>query len=179
MFFVINFSEVNEHTIRRWTRKWQPEPDKEGIPWNKGKPSPMKGVPRSAETRKKMSEKAKQREARKKAEGYIDSSETLRKKSEASQNMWNDRRPPKHLAKEFYFSLPETLSLSEKRKLLLEEFSHLAHEANIRSWVREWSGIKSEPLKHPKHYDVKNYFFSLPSEMNLIVKREKCYAKIP
>jgi group I intron endonuclease len=133
----------------------------------------------SPETRQLMSEKAKEREAKKRAEGYKVSEETLRKKSENAQRMWNERRPPKHLAKEFYFSLPDTLSLSEKRKLLLEEFSYLTHETNIHRWVREWSGIKSEPAKHPKHYDVKNYFFSLPSEMNLIAKRELCYAKFP
>lgn len=133
----------------------------------------------SEATRQEMSKKAKEREAKKRAEGYTDSEETLRRKSEASQKMWNDRRPPKHLAKAFYFSLPDTLSLSEKRKRVIEEFSRLAHEANIRKWIVEWSGIKSEPRKHPKHYDVKNYFFSLPPEMNLIAKRKLCYQKFP
>lgn len=133
----------------------------------------------SETTRQEMSKKAKEREAKKRAEGYKVSEETRRKNSENSQRMWNNRRPPKHLAKVFYFSLPDTLSLSEKRKLVIEEFSHLTYEGNIRKWIVEWSGIKSEPLKHPKHYDVKNYFFSLPSEMNLIAKRKLCYQKFP
>lgn len=131
------------------------------------------------EVRAVMSQKAKEREAKKRAEGYTDSEETLRRKSEATQKVWNDRRPPKHLAKAFYFSLPDTLSLSERRKRVIEEFSHLTHETNICKWIVEWSGIKSEPSKHPKHYDVKNYFLSLPPETNLIVKRELCYTEFP
>ena len=133
----------------------------------------------STETREVMSEKAKERESRKKAEGYTVSAETRKKHSEASQRMWNERRPPKHLAKEFYFSLPDTLSPREKHKRLHEEFSELTHSSNINKWLREWSGDSIDLSKHPKHYDVKNYFLSLPSEMNPIAKREKCYAKFP
>ena len=39
-----------------------------------------------------MSEKAKEREARKKDEGYTVSDETRRKKSENAQRIWNERR---------------------------------------------------------------------------------------
>lgn len=133
----------------------------------------------SAETREKMSEKAKEREAKKRAEGYKVSEETLRKKSENAQKMWNGRRPPKHLAKEFYLSLPETLPPREKYKRLREEFAGLVHPSNINKWLREWSGDSIDLSKHPKHYDVKNYFLSLPIEMNLIAKRELCYAQFP
>ena len=74
-------------------------------------------------------------------------------------------------------SLPDTLSLSEKRNLVLENFSDLAHRGNMRKWISEWSGVSSDPSKHPKYHNVRNYFLSLPPEMNLIEKRKQCYAK--
>lgn len=137
------------------------------------------GINPSKETRQRMSEAAIAREAKKYAEGYKVSEETLHKKSENAQRMRNDRKPPKHLAKAFYFSLPDTLSLREKYKRLREEFSELVHPSNINKWLREWSGDNIGLSKHPKHYDVKNYFSSLPSKMNLIAKRELCYKKFP
>ena len=130
--------------------------------------------------RKVMSEKAKEREAKKKTDGCIILDKTRQKISKNSQKMWSKKRPPKHLAKEFYLSLPEDMPLSEKRKLVIEKFSHLvAYVENIRSWIVEWSGIKSESPKHPKHYEVRKLFFSLPLDMNLTIKRESCHTQFP
>lgn len=124
------FSEVNEHTIRRWTRKWQPEPDKEGIPWNKGKPSPMKGVARSAETCKKI---------RLKAIGRKHTKETCEKMSLSHRGKprpWR-HHPERCEVQNVFDSLSLEMPLSEKRRFLYNNFPSI-DKSTICRWIRQW-----------------------------------------
>ena len=66
----------------------------------------------------------------------IYSDETLQKMSEAKTH------PDKAPAREVFLSLPDSMCLREKRKILIDTFPERA-QATIREWVREW--IKPTP----------------------------------
>ena len=138
------------------------------------------GKKRKPESCQKMSEKAKEREARKKAEGYKVSEETLRKKSENAQKMWNDRRPPKHLAKEFYLTLDPNLPISEIRKILYDKFPDV-NQGTVCRWVREWykefTGKTLHSGQKVEYNPARALFFSLPTTISLAKKRKIIFDK--
>ena len=134
------------------------------------------------EVRKTMSIKAKEREARKKAEGYTVSDETRRKKSEASQKMWNERRPAKHLAKEVYLTLDPNLPIKEKRKILYKQFPDV-YQGAVSQWTREWereltgTALTLKGGKKEEYTPARTLFFSLPTTISLAEKRKVIFDK--
>ena len=89
-----------------------------------------KGKKHMPESRKKMSEAQKRRKRQPHSE------ETRRKMSEAQKH------PMHELSKEFYFSLPADMSLTEKRKSV-REFSGI-HRDTIRRWTLKWENEKTK-----------------------------------
>ena len=140
------------------------------------------GKKRTSETKAKLSKKATEREARKKAEGYTVSDETRRKKSEASQKMWNERRPPKHVAKEVYLTLDPNLPIKEKRKILYKQFPDV-YQGAVSQWTREWereltgTALTLKGGKKEEYTPARTLFFSLPTTISLAEKRKVIFDK--
>ena len=103
-----------------------------------GKDSSMYGKRHSEESRKKISLSLKGKYAGENSPNYgKEPSEEHRKKISLAM------RSPNHSpAREIFFSLPETMSLREKRKFLYEKFSNM-DPSTIRRWIRKW--LKSQP----------------------------------
>ena len=119
----------------------------------KGKPSGRKGKKHSAETRKKMSEAHKGKPSNRKGKkaspetrrriseagkGRIVSAETRKKHAKRWVGDKNPRANPfRDEAKQFYFSLPSGMDISEKRKCIREKFPQIIN-ATICRWVKKW-----------------------------------------
>ena len=89
--------------------------------------------------------------------------------------------PAYYNAKEFYFSLPEDMYLTEKRKRLFQKFPDVK-KFTIRDWIRKWSNDstpKGTPRRKEEYTEVHNAFLFLPQEMNLMSKRKHLYDKFP
>jgi len=133
---------------------------------HKGKPGTTNGRKLSAEHRRKISEahKGKKRgphseEHRRKISeantGKTHTPETCKKMSEIQKSlkrqphseetrrkMSETQKHPMHEpSKEFYFSLPADMSMTEKRKSI-KEFSGV-HRDTIRRWLRQWENEKT------------------------------------
>ena len=106
----------------------------------------QRGKTHSLETRRKMSEThrnnprtEKQIKASKLRVGYKHSPESIKKMSE------NRSSPERLLAKEFYFSLPDSMSKTEKNKALRDKFAGVVHNDTIYHWTKKWkSELKKE-----------------------------------
>lgn len=99
----------------------------------------MTGFKHSEESKEIMREKGREREAKKRAEGYTVSDETREKQSEGQCRAWASRNPVKHQAKAFYLTLDLGLSIEEKRKILQEKYLGLVCRSSINTWIREWN----------------------------------------
>lgn len=105
-----------------------------------------KGKNLSEEHRRKISEGGKgktvseehRHKISKAKTGNKHSEETRRKISEAHKN----RNPYRAPARELFFSLPDTLSLKEKRKILLKKFSDIVKRGTLYRWIRQWESLK-------------------------------------
>ena len=98
----------------------------------------QKGRVTSEETRRKISKAHKGRVSPNK--GNVYTSETRRKLSEANKGRIPANRHVQYLpAHNFYLSLPNALSLDEKRKQLQNAFKENVPVPSINAWVRKWS----------------------------------------
>ena len=96
---------------------------------HKGKPSNRKGKKASIETRRRISEAGK---------GRIVSAETRKKHAKRWVGDKNPRANPfRDAVKQFYFSLPCDMDISEKRKRIREKFPQIIN-ATICKWVKKW-----------------------------------------
>ena len=95
----------------------------------------MTGKKHTLADRQRMSEIAKEREAKKRAEGYTVSEETCKKISASLTGGF--RNPQRDEVKSFYFSLSGDISTSDKRQLLRENFPNIS-KSTINYWVRKW-----------------------------------------
>lgn len=125
-------------------KKHTPESKAKMSASRKGKPSHMKGKTHSAVTRRKIAENLKTNpsaiEAQKKATqaailvntGKPCSPDTRKKIGEANAS------PHREPARQFFLSLPESMPLSEKRKLVREKYSGLVERSVIFRWLKRW-----------------------------------------
>ena len=67
-------------------------------------------------------------------------------------------------AKKLFLSLPASMDISEKRKIIFEKYSHLVSKAAIYAWVRKWGGA-SKPKKESTYDLCRQAFLSLPKTM--------------
>ena len=84
-------------------------------------------------------------------------------------------------AHKFFLSLPLDMSLSEKRRLLRENFPNIGISSQYR-WIKKWTGkamAVGRPSYHPERSAVYDYFLSLPPDMDLREKNETLYNKFP
>ena len=127
---------------------------------NKGRPSPLKGVPRSpetkakvsaahkgkkrkphsAETRAKMSNTHKRRPPRseehnrKLSESLRKSPRAIEQRQKLAKKLTSPERIP---ARAFFFSLPPDMDLKEKRHLLQKKINGVTKDT-LNRWTREW-----------------------------------------
>ena len=104
------------------------------------------------------------------------SPETRQKISEVQKG--RGMHPERETAEKFYFSLPESMPLSEKRKLFRKRFSELLSKTTICRWLREWSDTKRSKQR-PELPDAYKFYLSLPKSMELSEKRQQLYKKYP
>ena len=132
-------------------KKHTPESKAKMSAARKGKPSHMKGKSHTKKTKHKIAENLKTNplavKAQKKATqaailvntGKPCSPETRQKISNANASPY---REPAH---QFFLSLPESMPLSEKRKILREQFPNIANY-NIHRWTSRWqSSVADSP----------------------------------
>ena len=81
--------------------------------------------------------------------------------------------PKKEEVRLYFFSLPESLDLREKRKLVSGKFSDFVIHSTICRWVREWSGITQPKRRHKKYYEIQGYYLALPKSMSFFEKRKE------
>ncbi|MCG8626806.1 MAG: hypothetical protein MJE68_32990, partial [Proteobacteria bacterium] len=95
---------------------------------------------------------------------------------------WNGSSKPKYdptytASRTLFFSLPKTMSISEKRKVLYDKFPNTNKET-IRHRIRKWSNTIT-PNRHPEYDDVYQFYFSLPQSMELKEKRHQLCDNYP
>ena len=134
----------------------------------RGKPSHKKGKPLSKETREKMSRahrgksfsKEHREKLRRAQQGKSPSQETREKLSLANRGKTysqetrekisrNRCSPDKKPARELFFSLPTTLPLSERRKIVQKKFPERG-STTIHDWVRQWEN-EGTPIPDSLH----------------------------
>ena len=104
-----------------------------------------KGRKHSVETRREMSEAKKGKTPHPNSLKNLHTAEAQRKRSEASKGERNHRFSPVHNpTKDFYFSLPSDLSLTEKRKRV-REFSN-RDPKTVWRWINQWESEKLAQL---------------------------------
>ena len=94
-------------------------------------------------------------------------------------------KPQKEKAYELYISLPSKLTLTEKRKHLIDEFAGVVNPKTVYRWIEQWSPEEvssSKPLRKPrvdksKKEQVHKIFVSLPSSLSITEKRKCIYEK--
>ena len=86
-------------------------------------------------------------------------------------------------ARALFFSLPATISLTEKRKVIYGKFLDSVSRPTLDNWTREW---ESEIHPSRKHFQInlnkvsaQQFFFSLPTEMSIKEKRKCVQAEFP
>ena len=105
----------------------------------------------------------------------VRSAETRHKMSLAKLGKPGVRRSPSYDdACEFFFSLPTTLSIREKRKLLIQKFSYVVKPGTLRMWVRQWV-----PNRPSQRESAIKYLSSLPLDMPIEEKRKLLLTKYP
>ena len=101
--------------------------------------------------------------------------ETRRKMSIAKMNKSGTRRLSYYYdAREFFFSLPSTMSIKEKRKRLIQKFSPVVKPGTLRMWVRQWV-----PNRQSQRESAIKYLSSLPLDMSIEEKRKLLRTKYP
>ena len=82
-----------------------------------------------------------------------------------------------------FFSLPTTISLTEKRKVIFDKFLGSVAHKTLCTWTLEWeSEIHPSRENHrirPDKIPAQQFFCSLPMEMSIQEKRECVYAEFP
>ena len=79
-------------------------------------------------------------------------------------------------AHQFFLSLPATMTLNQKRKVLRNEFPSVSNEA-ICNWVRKWK-IETLHAEEPQTAAYELYV-TLPTSLNTKQKREVIYKEFP
>ena len=136
--------------------------------------------PRSPEARRKLSEANKGKtlspEHRRKLseahKGKTPSPETRQKMSEAHAHA---DRPA---AFEILNSLPESMPLKEKRKLLCDKFRE-RNKGTVHSWVKKWSETTSSSYAPSNRHIAFEILNSLPESMSLTERRRILREKFP
>ena len=179
---------------------------------HKGEKNHFYGKTHSTEVRRRMSEDGKNNplfiEARKKATevaakynkgrkysvkhrenisksliGRKHSLETCRKISEAKKGKPSPNRSPlREPARNLFDSLPNSLSLVEKRKILQKKYLGLVDRTTINKWIREWQPNESASKKHERAKNQKKgyeLFMSLPCSLTIEEKRKFLREKMP
>ena len=77
----------------------------------------------------------------------------------------------------FFLSLPADMHLSEKCRVLREQFPDVNH-STFYFRVRKWSGIKGKK-EHPNRTEVYDFFFTLPPTTSLPKKRIALHNEFP
>ena len=116
--------------------------------------------------------------------GATPSKETCQKISDAQQKKVEPIR-------QLFYSLPFDMPLREKRKHLYDAFPDAKRET-IQNWVLRWLRLPCLPNGEPNPlYDIsdtttlpekepaREFFFFLPSDMNIKEKRQSLYTKFP
>ena len=78
---------------------------------------------------------------------------------------------------DFFLSLPIDMHLSEKTRLLREQFPDVGH-STFYFRIRKWTGIKGTK-QNPAYPEVHKFFLSLPSNMPLPRKRHLLHKEFP
>ena len=93
---------------------------------------------------------------------------------------WDSHKTTAFIKKEAYktfISLPISLTLQEKTKLLKDQYSTDVHEGTITRWVRKW---KSDvPHASPPKEKAHDLYLSFTPNMTLTEKLEILYRKVP
>ena len=158
------YSETyNPKTIERWARKWKSEISHEPAPHEKG-----------FEIYTSLSNKLTLTEKR---TILYDAFPTVKKPTiDTWIRKWTNYKPYKegsrhsaeyHQTRELLLSLPNEMSIVEKRQYLQENVSGVPR-GTISRWVRKWTGTKgrNNPT-HPDHDKAHKYFLSLRSDIPL------------
>ena len=95
---------------------------------------------------------------------------------------WNGSSKPKYdptytASRTLFLSLPKTMSISEKRRILFDEFPNTQKDT-MRHRIRKWSNTIT-PNRHPEYDDVYQFYFSLPQSMKLKEKRHQLCENYP
>lgn len=93
---------------------------------------------------------------------------------------WASHKTTAFIKKEAYqtfISLPTSLTLQEKTKLLKNQYSKDIHKETITQWVRKWKSETSHALD-PKE-KAHNLYLSFSSSMALTEKLETLYSEVP
>lgn len=162
----------------------------------RGRNAPNKGIPHSAETRKKISRKAKGRSRGPHSEktkqkiamgntGKVFTQERRNNIGRALKGKPSHNRSPEYeTAKDFFYSFPSDTPLKQKRQCLIEKFPERG-QSTIYKWTYKWhQELTGSPptLKNGKkleYEEAKEFFHSFSSDISLQEKRESLYAKFP
>ena len=82
-------------------------------------------------------------------------------------------------AKELFFSLPPSMDIAEKRKVIREKYSGLVDKSTVYNWVKKWTGISAKSKYEPTYDLCRKVFFSLPKNMQMPEKQKILCKKFP
>ena len=163
-------SEQSEETIRKRAESLRRNP-------------PMLGKTHSEATRQRLSEIGKTNPASiqvrmKATQAAAEANRGKERPAEICEKMSISHRKPDYPEMHNYFlSLPAEMHLSEKTRLLREQFPDVKH-STFYLRIRKWAGIKGKK-QDPAYPEVHKFFLSLPSNMPLPNKRVLLHNEFP
>ena len=163
-------SEQSEETIRKRTESLRRNP-------------PMLDKTHSEKTKQRLSEIGKTNPASiqvriKATQAAAEANRGKERPAEICKKISVSSRKPDYTEMhDYFFSLPADMHLSEKIRLVKEQFPDVSN-STLYFRIRKWTDIKSKK-QHPDRPEVHKFFISLPPDMPLPKKRHLLQKEFP